>query len=81
MTTRLSRQQLLSIWGPLEDPAIQEKERDEDIENLILLARFNGGNKLAHKTITYLDDRQEIWLKLNFSDKMIIRNPSKPKLQ
>jgi hypothetical protein len=54
----LWRQQLHSIWGPLDDPANQEKARDADMDNLILLTRFNGGFNIAYKTITYLDDRQ-----------------------
>ncbi len=76
MTNRLSRQQLLSIWGPLEDPATQEKDRDSDIENLILLARFNGGNKIAHKTITYLNDRQVLVTVIKSNLKLILTKNS-----
>jgi len=59
----MGRQQLLSIWGPVEKgegggSTIREKDRDSDIEDLILLTKFNGGNKLTHKTVSYLDDRQ-----------------------
>ena len=58
----MGRQQLLSIWGPVnkgeEGSEIREKDRDSDIDDLLLLTKFNGGNKIAHKTVSYLGDRQ-----------------------
>lgn len=45
----------MSIWGPVVGESVAE--RDADIDALIALNRFNGGNKITHKTISYLDDR------------------------
>ena len=55
LSNKISRQQLMSIWGPVVGESVAE--RDVDIDALIALNRFNGGNKITHKTISYLDDR------------------------
>ena len=67
MSNLLARQQLLSIWGPIDDGPIdatvdvetekRRSERDFDIETLISLNRFKGGNKITYQTIMYLNDR------------------------
>ncbi len=48
--------QLTSIWGPVPDEAA-EKRKAEDIEAMAMLTRFNGGQSISHKTISYLKDR------------------------
>ena len=55
LSNKLSRQQLMSVWGPVDGESVAE--RDADIDALIALNRFNGGNRITHKTISYLDDR------------------------
>lgn len=55
LSNKLSRQQLLSVWGPVDAESVAE--RDADIDALILLNKFYGGNRITHQTISYLDDR------------------------
>lgn len=46
--------QLRSIWSPsYSDP----HQMEEDIGDLLALKSFNGGDKLTHKTMSYLNDR------------------------
>ena len=49
----ITRRQLSSIWGPLANPL----KRDEDIEAMIAANSLNGGQAIAHKTVSYLHDR------------------------
>jgi len=48
---RFARQQLGSIWGKFTE------NMDEDITNIIDINKYKGGNKITHKTVTYLRDR------------------------
>lgn len=56
MMDRASKQQFVSIWGPTTEES-EIEERDKDIMAMSMLTRFNGGNSLAYKTISYLKDR------------------------
>ena len=53
ISTRITKRQLESIYSRNSDPF----DRDEDIEAISALTRYNGGMTLTHKTVSYLKDR------------------------
>ena len=57
VTDYLLKKQLMSIWSPeYKDKA----QMDRDIEDIMRLNDLNGGDRIIHKTITYLLDRYRV---------------------
>ena len=56
MHQKLIERQLGSIWSPnLEEALVQQ--RDQDIQDMVSMVRYNGGRSVMVKTISYLNDR------------------------
>ena len=56
MHQKLIERQLGSIWSPnLEEASVQQ--RDQDIQDMVSMVRYNGGRSVMVKTISYLNDR------------------------
>lgn len=53
---KLSERQLGSIWSPNLDEAATA-QRDQDIQDMVAMTRYNGGRAVLIKTISYLNDR------------------------
>lgn len=53
LARKIHRQQLSSISGPETNPVHFE----QDLEALFFLMRYQGGSRLIHKTVSYLNDR------------------------
>ena len=53
ISSAFTKRQLESIYSPNSDP----HDREEDIEAISALTRYNGGMTLTHKTVSYLKDR------------------------
>ena len=57
---KINQQQLSEIWGNGD-----EAMKQEDMANIFEINRYKGGNKLFHKTVSYLSDRKRFeprWL-------------------
>ena len=55
MVQAFATKQLKTLWGP--DYPGAETTMTTDIEDIMALNSYNGGDKIFHKSISYLKDR------------------------